>query len=791
MKTKFIKLSILIPSLLLWSFPQAKAQNVGVNTMSPENNLDVEGTFRSRGAVTFKSQTIAAANTISVTLTGETSLLVNNVAGNQANVVTFSAGTPQEGQLFLITNLDDNPVNVDGKFVGAGKGCIFIYQNTEWRPLSEPPSSSNDWTLTGNGTTVPGTGAGQNFLGTTDLKDLVIATNNSDRIHITASGRVGINQTAPQTRFHVESAETGHIAVFDNNTVNGDGIKIRLQGLHPLWNGTNYDTMAVVTDQFDQDMVPVLNAVRFLITTGGNLDVTDPVAVANGLNLQALANQAICHQVNSVLGQINSSPINLPLPTININLPNYVLSMPDLSVNPPSYNWNPPPFNWTPPAFVLNLPALTLDMPSLTINPPSYNITIPGISVNPPALTASIDIDPINLNFGQFSWDPLGTGTPITVQFPTLNVDPPNISASINLPSFNIPGQTFSFNPPSFNWDPPAFIWNPPGVNYQMPTLSFDIPSLPINLPSFNVPIPDFNLNLPNFPLNIPDIPLPAFPLGNCSPAPQTFDFLNIGTAAPNSLGSSYEYITFVDQDDRWCGAIKAMNPDDYLEGRLSTCALYSTISSFASLDPLDLAISAKVEQVCHIEDYNNMGVSYESGHGDYAEWLERTNPTEEINFGEIVGIKGGKISKDLTDAEQVMVISKAPIVLGNSPKPEQLPLGNMVAFIGQVPVKIMGPVKSGDYIVADLNNNGWGKAVSPDKITAEEFKYAVGRSWDTNPSEGFKFVNTLVGMHNNAWVNPMKKMQQQLNNLESSQNSLEARLEAIENTLNTSARNK
>lgn len=44
------------------------------------------------------------------------------------------------------------------------------------------------WSLTGNS----GTNPGVNFIGTTDSKDLVLKTNNAERIRIANSGSVGI-----------------------------------------------------------------------------------------------------------------------------------------------------------------------------------------------------------------------------------------------------------------------------------------------------------------------------------------------------------------------------------------------------------------------------------------------------------------------------------------------------------------------------------------------------------------------------------------------------------------------
>ncbi|MBN4062349.1 tail fiber domain-containing protein, partial [Bacteroidales bacterium AH-315-I05] len=54
-------------------------------------------------------------------------------------------------------------------------------------------SSDGGWDLTGNA----GTTVGTNFLGTTDLQDLAIYTNNTERFRVTSAGNVGIGTASP------------------------------------------------------------------------------------------------------------------------------------------------------------------------------------------------------------------------------------------------------------------------------------------------------------------------------------------------------------------------------------------------------------------------------------------------------------------------------------------------------------------------------------------------------------------------------------------------------------------
>ena len=64
----------------------------------------------------------------------------------------------------------------------------------------------------------------------------------------------------------------------------------------------------------------------------------------------------------------------------------------------------------------------------------------------------------------------------------------------------------------------------------------------------------------------------------------------------------------------------------------------------------------------------DNMGVCYKSGSADYAEYLERLDVNEQIKPGCIVGIYNGKISKNTSKTNEIMVVSVAPGVLGNMP---------------------------------------------------------------------------------------------------------------------------
>jgi translation elongation factor EF-1beta len=159
-------------------------------------------------------------------------------------------------------------------------------------------------------------------------------------------------------------------------------------------------------------------------------------------------------------------------------------------------------------------------------------------------------------------------------------------------------------------------------------------------------------------------------------------------------------------------------------------------------------------------------GVTYESGSGDYAEWLERANHDETITIGDVVGVVGGKITKNTEGASQLMVASFKPCVLGNMPEEGKEPYFNKVAFMGQVPVKMMTPVRKGDYIIPDGRNNGFAKAIAPEDITSDDLDKVLGVSWQDDLQYGVKFVNIAVGLKPHEMVKVIQDQQKELDDL-------------------------
>jgi|GEM_PF-1133148 len=317
-----------------------------------------------------------------------------------------------------------------------------------------------------------------------------------------------------------------------------------------------------------------------------------------------------------------------------------------------------------------------------------------------------------------------------------------------------------------------------------IPPVEFCVPQLPaIVIPRIAFPatqiVPTINNIIPGIPQGLPEISN-----ANILTIPNV-----TATTVSNSMSKENTFMSFKDVGDRETGAIVAQSTADFRDNTvLDQVYVINVLAGFVGVDLVEGLIGGGVALSNLIDTYNKIGISFESGHGDYAEWLPREDISEYITAGDIVAIKGGKISKDLTNFEQILVVSHKPIVLGNSPEKEQTSFGNPVAFLGQVPVKVLGPAKQGDFIIADTKVAGYGRAVSEENMTPMDYKLAVGRAWETNTNEGPKTLKIVMGIHNNMLAKDVNSIALQQENLDAKIETLEERLERISEKLeNTS----
>lgn len=198
--------------------------------------------------------------------------------------------------------------------------------------------------------------------------------------------------------------------------------------------------------------------------------------------------------------------------------------------------------------------------------------------------------------------------------------------------------------------------------------------------------------------------------------------------------------------------------------------------------------LALKVTDLATFVDFKNKqaGVTYQSGSGDYAEWLPKEDPGTFYTPGELVGIRNGFVTRNLTGADKIMVVSTNPIVLGNMPIDGQENNYVKIAFMGQVPVKVLGTVKPGDYILPSELGNGFGKAVNPDQMELKDYKNIAGVAWSdiVNMVPGASLVNVAVGINANDMTRVMYKQEEKYNALRTEYNELKAKVEKSNSVL-------
>jgi hypothetical protein len=205
--------------------------------------------------------------------------------------------------------------------------------------------------------------------------------------------------------------------------------------------------------------------------------------------------------------------------------------------------------------------------------------------------------------------------------------------------------------------------------------------------------------------------------------------------------------------------------------------AFENDFQSLIQTDPFGLALAPLIlAEATLCKDGGFGGVTFGSTGADYAEWLPKLHLEERFLPGQIVGVHGGLISKVTEGAEQIMSISQAPVIIGNIPPADQEANYEKVGFMGQVPALVWGLVRKGDYIVPSGKNDGFGVAVAPGDLTAEQMRMVLGRAWSENRHDGPGLVNVVVGVKTNEWAEMLESQAAQIAELEQRLGELEQR---------------
>ncbi len=130
------------------------------------------------------------------------------------------------------------------------------------------------------------------------------------------------------------------------------------------------------------------------------------------------------------------------------------------------------------------------------------------------------------------------------------------------------------------------------------------------------------------------------------------------------------------------------------------------------------------------------------------------------------------------------MVVSMRPIVLGNTPEKGKSKEYEKVAFMGQVPVRVLGKVNLGDYILPSGGNNGLGMAITPANMKAEDYKKIVGVAWSAGNNADLNVVKVAVGLNTNSLASVIEKQAEEIRSLKQSVAKTDEKLDQINSAL-------
>lgn len=653
---------------------------------------------------------------------------------------------------------------------------------------ASPPSSP--WTTKGNsGTTAT------DYLGTSDNKSLIVKTNGTERMNVLNTGDVNIKGNVNLNTASGETVNNGNFTVANVKPayLTGSLTVDKPTNLNDELNVNNEKPANLSGSLTVEKLVALNDATQSVTKDDGALVTEGGVGIEKNLNVGGDLNVAgVSTLANLTVDGVNGKSIN-----INNSTQGYLATFTNTNTG-----------NGVNAGDGIKIQLgkeKALDLGGFAL--PTYGTFLPGITG---AISNSIFVNGAfntNLTAGTFfgnlyngaASDVLGYTSMISAGLCNLtniiiekvNDGIGSVNSALSLP-YNLA------TPLNTGLGLPKNISSLVNTGLSLPLTTTDVLG-PVN-DFCDVCIPDGflgNTLVPAMsPLSIPAIPnliLPAVPIipiiENCPEFTNPFNWnLSFPTASANPLTKNNEFVGFFDKNGVKVGAIRGQSLQDFIENYTDIPHLVEVAATFVNGFDVDAGVPdpfSFVRMGAKALDYfigtwdkvGKIGVEYSSGNGDYAEWLERMDPKETIGTGDIVAVKGGKITKDLAGAEQIMAVSHRPIVLGNVPDNEKIYLGNNIAFMGQIPVKVMGPVKAGDYIVAKSEIPGYGIAVDPLNMKVEDYKLTVGRSWATDFNDGLKMINTVVGVHNNDFLNIVKRLKDQVEENDNRLKTIEAKL--------------
>ncbi|HFC29645.1 MAG TPA: hypothetical protein ENJ44_01240, partial [Oceanospirillales bacterium] len=140
-------------------------------------------------------------------------------------------------------------------------------------------------------------------------------------------------------------------------------------------------------------------------------------------------------------------------------------------------------------------------------------------------------------------------------------------------------------------------------------------------------------------------------------------------------------------------------------------------------------------------------------GGADFAEYFPTVE--KDLQKAEVVALKSGKLSRNTNKAERLFVISTKPAFIGNKTHNDSS-LQALVALTGQVPVKVKGKVRVGDWLMATGDNDGQARAIKSSELNHIDYCQIIGQALE-NDKQGK--VLALVGMPANDLIAHQQKI--------------------------------
>lgn len=221
---------------------------VGINNMDPKVGLDIAGALAHRSiTIELNNDTLNIPQNVSLAL-------INGYNPIFDSVIVNLPETEADGQRLVIKNNTTGMLFVNSGFfpttISQSHSAEFLHAiNGGWSLLgkSEDVDTELFWKISGNDYT----SSYYDFLGTKDSTDLILKTNNNERLIITSDGNVGIGTvgynsyvTGSENKFRVISKDIKHTGLFANspgNFVNYSGNSSAVYGVNENYrNGSNY-----------------------------------------------------------------------------------------------------------------------------------------------------------------------------------------------------------------------------------------------------------------------------------------------------------------------------------------------------------------------------------------------------------------------------------------------------------------------------------------------------------------------------------------------------------------------